>query len=33
VDPADRTVRIPFAHEKYEALPLREITPDHFAAV
>ena len=33
VDPADRTVRIHFAHETYTALPLREVAPDHFAAI
>jgi ABC-type oligopeptide transport system ATPase subunit len=33
VDPSDRTVRIPFAHERYQPMPLREIAPDHFAAV
>jgi ABC-type oligopeptide transport system ATPase subunit len=33
VDPADRTVRILFAHEKYQPMPLREVAPDHLAAV
>ena len=33
VDPADRTVRIAFAHDKYEPMPLREVATDHFAAI
>jgi oligopeptide/dipeptide ABC transporter ATP-binding protein len=33
VDPADRTVRVLFAHDAYTPMPLREISPDHFAAI
>ena len=33
VDPSDRTVRIPFAHEKYQPMALREVAPGHLAAV
>ena len=33
VDPADRTERIPFAHEAYQPMALREVATDHFAAV
>jgi ABC-type oligopeptide transport system ATPase subunit len=33
VDPSDRTARIPFDHEAYRPMPLREITPGHLAAI
>ncbi|NQW02867.1 MAG: ABC transporter ATP-binding protein [Acidobacteria bacterium] len=33
VDPADRTVRVVFDHEAYQAEPLREISPGHLAAL
>lgn len=33
VDPADRTIRIHFDHESYRPMALREISPDHFAAI
>ena len=33
VDPADRTLRIHFDHESYTPQALREIAPDHFAAI
>ncbi len=33
VDPADRTVRIPFAHETYQPMALREVVPGHLAAI
>jgi ABC-type oligopeptide transport system ATPase subunit len=33
VDPADRTTRITFDHERFVPLPLQELAPGHFAAV
>ncbi len=33
VDPADRTTRIPFAHEEYQPMALREVAAGHFAAI
>jgi len=33
VDPADRTIRIHFDHESYTPQALREIAPDHLAAI
>jgi ABC-type oligopeptide transport system ATPase subunit len=33
VDPADRTVRVPFDHAAFQPLPLRELAPGHLAAV
>ena len=33
VDPADRTARIPFAHEQYQPMALKEVAPGHLAAV